>query len=74
MTVNIVYDKDNRACGWEMTGENPEEIKKLGTIRDLQFWGFDDNAIEYNGRREGDVEKGNPGTLSWTQIRTHIKP
>lgn len=73
MTVEIVYDKDNRACGWEMTGENPEEIKKLGIIRDLQFFGVGDTAIEYNGRRGKNSDPGNPGILSWTQVGTQTK-
>jgi hypothetical protein len=36
-----------------MEGETPQEIKKLGTIRDIQFFGFDDTAIVYAGRSEG---------------------
>lgn len=69
MIVNIIKDEHGKAVGWEMSGENPEEIKKLGTIRDLQFWGYDENVIQYNGRRESDDKNNNPGILSWKQKR-----
>jgi len=48
-----------------LKGENDEEIKKLAYIRDMQFFGFDDTAIEYNGRTDSDDPKGNPGILHW---------
>ena len=67
MNVQIIRDENGKAVGWSMQGENPQEIDKLGTIRDLQFWGFDDTAIEYNGRRESDDKNNNPGILSWVQ-------
>jgi hypothetical protein len=73
MKVEIVLDENNRACGWEMSGENEEEIKKLGIIRDLQFWGTGDNVITYNGRRQSDDKNNNPGILSWVQKRIQNK-
>lgn len=69
MIVEIIRDENNRPIGWSMQGENKEEISKLGIIRDLQFWGFDDRAIAYNGRKGGDDKTGNPGILSWIQKR-----
>ena len=50
MKVEIIKDDQGFAVGWTMQGENDEEINKLATIRDLQFFGFDDTAIKYNGR------------------------
>ena len=51
--------------GWSMEGENPEEIQKVCAIRDTQFFGFDQTAIVYSGRKGGDDK--NPGVLSWKQ-------
>ncbi len=68
MIVTITYDEKGLANGWELSAENAEEIKKLGIIRDLTFWGFDENAIEYKGRRTDPNDPNNdknPGILSW---------
>lgn len=69
MIIEIIRDENNRPIGWSMQGENKEEISKLGIIRDLQFWGFNDRAITYNGRKESDDKNNNPGILSWIQKR-----
>lgn len=69
MIIEIIRDENNIPIGWSMQGENKEEISKLGIIRDLQFWGFDDRAIEYNGRKKSDDKNNNPGILSWIQKR-----
>ncbi len=67
MIVDIIYDEENNPIGWEMSGENPDEIKKLRAIRDLQFFGLEETAIEYSGRRLTDDKNCNPGILSWKQ-------
>lgn len=67
MNVKIIKNDQGFAIGWSMEGENAEEIAKLATIRDLQFFGFDDTAIKYNGRKKSDDENNNPGILSWIQ-------
>lgn len=73
MKVDIIRDENGKAIGWNMTGETPEEIKKVGIIRDLQFWGFEETGIVYAGREDGDDKAGNPGTLKWKQ-RIHAYP
>ena len=67
MNVEIIKDSDGNAIGWSMQGENRLEINKLGAIRDLQFFGYDETVIKYNGRKEGDDENNDPGILSWKQ-------
>lgn len=69
MKVEIVRNEKNQPVGWEMSGETPEEIKKLAIIRDLQFWGLDETVIVYDGRREGDDATYNPGILTWKQVK-----
>jgi hypothetical protein len=67
MTVELIKDENGYAIGWTMEGETPQEIKKLGTIRDMQFFGFDDTAIVYAGRSKGSDKDRNAGVLSWKQ-------
>ena len=69
MKVEIIKNDNGYAIGWTMQGESKEEISKLGTIRDLQFFGFDDTAIKYNGRKESNDAERSPGILSWIQKR-----
>lgn len=68
MKVEIIYDENTKApIGWELSGENKDEIRKLGVIRDLTFWGSGEYAIEYAGRRGGNDAEMDPGILSWKQ-------
>jgi hypothetical protein len=71
MKVELLKDENGKAIGWSMQGENPQEIEKLGIIRDLQFFGFDESAIRYDGRETAHLTKeekiNNPGVLSWKQ-------
>ena len=69
MEVEIIKNNQGQAIGWTMKGESKEEISKLAIIRDLQFFGFEDTAIKYDGRKGGNDAIGNPGTLSWMQKR-----
>ncbi len=69
MIVELIRDEDGRPVGWSITGDTPEEIKKLGIIRDLQFWGTNEYAIDYAGRTNSDDANHNPGTLNWKQKR-----
>lgn len=67
MVVEIITDKNGQPIGWSMQGENKEEISKLAIIRDLQFFGFDETNIEYDGRKQADDKNNNPGILFWKQ-------
>jgi hypothetical protein len=69
MKIKILKDEDNTPIGWSMKGENKKEIAKLCDIRNLQYFGIDDTAIRYNGRKKSNDKKNNPGILSWVQQR-----
>ena len=58
---------DGEIAGWSMKGENPEEIRKLAHIRDMEFMGYGPTVIEYNGRTESNNKEGNPGILHWVK-------
>ena len=72
MTVEITKDKKGYAIGWTLKGENKEEIGKLATIRNLQFFGMGETAVQYDGREGGDDKAGDPGMLKWKQ-KEHCK-
>lgn len=65
MLVEIIKDKNGKSIGWTMQGENRAELNKLCDIRNLQFFGFDENAIKYDGRKNGNDETNDPGVLKW---------
>ena len=69
MKVEIIKNDNNESIGWTMEGENEKEISKLGIIRDLQFFGFEQTSIKYNGRKNSNDKENNPGILSWIQKR-----
>ena len=46
--VNLIY-KDDKVIGWEMKPTTHQEQEVAACVRDLQFFGFDKTAIEYNG-------------------------
>lgn len=53
--------------GWSVKGETQEEKYVVNTIRNLQFFGFDDTDIVYDGRTEGSKDSSDAGTLHWVQ-------
>lgn len=65
MEVQIIKNDKNHPIGWTMKGETPEEVSKLNSIRNLQFFGFEETRIVYDGREGGDEH--NAGTLTWKQ-------
>lgn len=65
MVVKIVKDKEGLSIGWTMEAVEDKDITILNTVRHLQFFGFDQTAIEYNGRKNS--TDTNVGTLEWIQ-------
>ena len=61
MIVELIKNEKGHVIGYEMKGENPQEIEKLCHIRDMHFA----STVIYNGRRESDDKNRNPGILSW---------
>jgi len=67
--VQLVRNENNRIIGWEMRPTTPEEQEIAGAIRDMQFFGFDENKPVYNGLELIDPDKGkvmgNVKRISW---------
>lgn len=75
--LKIIY-KDNIPVGWQMCPTTEEEHKTVAIIRDLQFFGMEEEGtnIEYSGLRLIDESKGkvmgNVKSLTWIQ-KQHMK-
>ncbi len=71
--LKLLYDENNNPIGWEMEPTTEEEREIVATIRDLQFFGFEDTSIKYNGLELIDPEKGknfeNLKSISWIQAK-----
>jgi Co/Zn/Cd efflux system component len=50
MKVEIVRNSDDNVVGYKLIRESIEELETIERIRDMHFWGTEDNAIKYNGR------------------------
>lgn len=64
MKVNLIK-QDGKSVGWTIEGENEEEKRTLGSIRNLQFWGTGDTKIEYNGMMTDPGDEDYVLSLSW---------
>lgn len=70
--VNLIRDDDNnKVIGWSLNPSNEEEQEIVGIIRDLQFFGFDDTQMVYDGLKLIDNKlgksMGNIKSISWIQ-------
>lgn len=69
--VHIIKDEQGNPIGWEMRPTTSEEHEVVAIVRDLQFFGFDDTHIVYEGLELIDPYKGkltgNILKLSWIQ-------
>lgn len=73
--VHIIY-KNNKPVGWEMRPVTPEEQKIAAIIRNLQYFGLEDEVIRYNGLEliESSLGKksNNIKRISWLKQK-HLK-
>lgn len=69
--IELIKNEKNQAIGWTLVPKTLEEQELAGTIRDLQFFGFDDTKIVYNGITLHNEKLGkvthNLKSVSWIQ-------
>lgn len=69
--VHLVKNKEGIVVGWELRPTTPEEQELAGRIRNLEFFGFEDTAVDYCGLELIDDNKGkeigNIKSLKWIQ-------
>lgn len=49
MKIEITKDAQGQSIGWDIIPETKEDDVTIATMRDLQFFGFEDTAIRYDG-------------------------
>ena len=47
---------DGKVVGYTIEGETHEEKLTVNAIRNMQFFGFGDTVVKYNGREGGDQD------------------
>lgn len=68
----IVEDGKERVAGWDLIPETQEDEDKICLMRDAIFWGWQDNRIEYAGRRGNEFNENWPiDMLMWRKKKYH---
>lgn len=71
--VHLIKNEVGKVVGWELKPVTEEDQEIAGYIRDLQFFGLDDTAVEYTGLKLIDPQKGkqfgNIKSIGWIQKR-----
>lgn len=49
MKIELIKNDEGNPIGWSIIPETSEDDNTIATMRDLQFFGMDDTAIEYDG-------------------------
>lgn len=49
MKIELIKNEANKTVGWKLVGETKEDKLRLGTIRNMEFFGLGDDVVEYDG-------------------------
>lgn len=50
MRIEFIHNEDDKRVGYKLISETEDDFLKMGAIRDMIFFGFDEKAIVYDGR------------------------
>lgn len=64
MKIEFIYNDDEKRVGYKLIAETEDDFNKLGAVRDMIFFGFDDKAIVYDGR-EMTLDNKSVQALRW---------
>ena len=56
MKIELMRNDANKVVGYKLLREDGDDIATVEQVRDMLFWGMDEDVIDYNGRRTN--EKG----------------
>ena len=51
MKVELIKNDTNKTVGWKLVAETKEDKLRLGTIRNMEFFGLNDTVITYDGMK-----------------------
>lgn len=57
MKIELVKH-EGKTVGWTIIAETTEDKLKLGTMRNMEFFGMDDNVVQYDGVSSENDEAG----------------
>ena len=63
--------KDSITIGWKLIAENEEERLKMGSIRNMSFFGMGGNVPAYAGMRSWPEDSRYVQELQWKQKKHH---
>ena len=63
MKVEITRNADNKVVGYKLIKESDADYETIERIRDMYYWGLNDQVIVYNGR------SSTPGTDYTCELR-----
>ena len=64
MKIEFIYNDDEVRVGYKLVAETADDFSKLGAVRDMIFFGFNEKEIVYNGR-EMTYDGGSIQALRW---------
>lgn len=66
MKVRLIKH-NNLTVGWTIEGENEEEMRIVGSIRNMCFFGMGENAIKYAGVKSYPRDERYAEAVAWIQ-------
>lgn len=66
MKVRLIKH-NNLTIGWTIEGENEEEMRIVGSIRNMCFFGMGENAIKYAGVKPFPPDERYAKAVAWIQ-------
>jgi hypothetical protein len=61
---------DGKLSGYKLVAENEEDMKNMGAARDMIFFGFHGNHLQYDGRTTTE-DRQFVTSLIWTKRKYH---
>ena len=58
MRIELVFDKDKKPVGYNIVPETAEDDDDIAVVRNMIFFGFNEDHIEYAGFKSKDPDKG----------------
>lgn len=70
MQIELVK-KDDKVVGWKLIAENEEDRLKMGSVRNMCFFGMGGDVIAYNGVTPWKEDPNYVQELQWIKKKHH---
>lgn len=57
MRIEFIYNDDGLRVGYKLISETEDDYVKMGAVRDMIFFGFDEKEMVYDGRESTPDDK-----------------